>query len=222
MFYEPRRNDHGLPFNPFSACIVPRPIGWTSTISADGAVNLAPFSFFNGVGYTPPTIVICPNGPHSEGGQKDTVLNIEATGEFVINMATWPLREAVNTSGTSFARAVNEFEKAGVTPVPARLVRPPMVKESPVKLECRHLQTVRLPSYDPDYPFHAIFGEVIGVHIDDECIIEGRIDVTRTKPIGRLGYMDYVRIDNTFEMVLKEMEVLTRTDNVPTPPSPAR
>ena len=215
MFYQPRHNDHGLPFNPFSACLLPRPIGWTSTISESGVVNLAPFSFFNGVGYTPPTIVLCPNGPHSEGGQKDTVVNIEATGEFVINMATWSLRDAVNTSGTSFPRAVNEFEEAGVTPVSARLVRPPMVEESPVKLECRHLKTVRLPSYDQDYPLHAIFGEVVGVHIKDDCIVDGRVNFARLDPIGRLGYMDYVRVDNTFEMILKEMDVLTRPDAGP-------
>lgn len=213
MFYEPRKNDHGLPFNPFSACIVPRPIGWTSTINSAGDVNLAPFSFFNGVGYNPPTIVLCPNGPHSEGGQKDTVVNIRETGEFVINLATWPLREAVNTTGTSFPRDVNEFERAQLASAPSSLVRPPRVAASPINLECKHLQTVELPSYEADYPLHAIFGEVVGVHIADECIVDGRVDFGRTEPIGRLGYMDYVRVTDTFEMILKEMEVLTKPDN---------
>ena len=213
MFYEPRKDDHGLPFNPFSACIVPRPIGWTSTINTAGDVNLAPFSFFNGVGYNPPTIVLCPNGPHSEGGQKDTVVNIRETSEFVINLATWPLRGAVNTTGTSFPRDVNEFERARLASVPSHLVRPPRVAKSPINLECRHLQTVELPSYDPDYPLHAIFGEVVGVHIADDCIVDGRVSFERTEPIGRLGYMDYVRVTETFEMVLKEMEVLTKPDN---------
>jgi len=217
VFYEPRRNNHGLPFNPFSACLVPRPIGWTSTVNKAGQVNLAPFSFFNGVGYTPPTVVLCPNGPHSAGGQKDTVVNIEETGEFVINMATYPLRKAVNTSGTSFPREVNEFDRAKVTQAPSTLVRPPRVAESPINLECRHLQTVRLPSYDPAYPLHAIFGEVVGVHIADRCIVDGRVDIGRTEPIGRLGYMDYVRVTETFEMVLKEMEVLTMPRNAPDP-----
>ena len=213
MFYEPRKTDHGLPFNPFSTCIVPRPIGWTSTINSAGDVNLAPFSFFNGVGYNPPTIVLCPNGPHSEGGQKDTVVNIHETGEFVISLATWPLREAVNTTGTSSPRKVNEFEHAQLASAPSTLVPPPRVAASPINLECRHLQTVELPSYDADYPLHAIFGEVVGVHIADDCIVDGRVDFGRTEPIGRLGYMDYVRVTDTFEMILKEMEVLTKPDN---------
>lgn len=200
MFYEPRKDNHGLPFNPLSACIVPRPIGWISTISAGGVPNLAPFSFFNGVGYTPPTVVFCPNGPHSEGGQKDTVLNVEATDEFVVNIATSKLRERLNISGMSFPRAVSELEEAGLATVPSTLVRPPRVAESPIHLECRHIQTVRLPSYDPDYPLHAIFGEVVGVHIDDEVIRDGRVDVMRVQPLGRLGYMDYLVVDNIFEM----------------------
>jgi len=145
--------------------------------------------------------------------QKDTVVNIHDTGEFVINLATWPLREAVNTTGTSFPRDVNEFERAQLASAPSTLVRPPRVAASSINLECKHLQTVELPSYDAAYPLHAIFGEVVGVHIADDCIVDGRVDFGRTEPIGRLGYMDYVRVTDNFEMILKEMEILTKPDN---------
>ena len=212
MFYEPSKNDHGLPHNPFPSLIVPRPIGWITTLSKDGKVNLAPFSLFNGVGYTPPTVIVCPNGRGAGGGQKDTVINVRDTGEFVANMATWDLREQVSKTAATLPPDVNEMEVAGLTAAPCRLVKPPRVAESPINLECKHIQTVELPSYDPELPLNAIFGEVVGVHIKDEVISDGRIDVAKIRPIARLGYMDYTVVDTIFEMAIPELEALTKSD----------
>lgn len=212
MFYEPAKNDHGLPNNPFPSLIVPRPIGWITTLSKDGKVNLAPFSLFNGVGYTPPTVVVCPNGRGAGGGQKDTVVNIRDTGEFVANMATWELREQVSKTAATVPPDVNEMELAGLTPAPSRMVKPPRVAESPVALECKHIQTVELPSYDPALPLNAIFGVVVGVHIKDEVITDGRVDIAKIRPIARLGYMDYTVVDTIFEMAIPELEALTAPD----------
>lgn len=212
MFYEPSKNDHGLPHNPFPSLIVPRPIGWITSLSKDGLVNLAPFSLFNGVGYTPPTVVVCPNGKGASGGQKDTVINIRDTGEFVANMATWDLREQVSKTAATLPPEANEMEVAGLTAAPSRMVKPPRVAETPIALECKHIQTVELPSYNPAFPLNAIFGEVVGVHISDDVISDGRIDVAKIRPIARLGYMDYTVVDTIFEMAIPELEALTTPD----------
>lgn len=203
MDYEPAKGDHGLPFSPFSACVVPRPIGWVSTVSADGIPNLAPFSFFNGVGHAPPTVVFCPNGPHAEGGEKDTAVNIAATGEFVVNIATWPLREKMNLSAQTLPRAADEFAHAGLTAAPSRMVAPPRVAESPIHLECRHIRTVELPSWT-DHTLRAVFGEVVLIHIDDGVIRDGRVDMGLLQPIARLGYQDYATMGEIFAMPLPE------------------
>lgn len=207
MDYSTSRNDHGLPFSPFSACIVPRPIGWISTVSTDGVANLAPFSFFNGVGYNPPTVVVCPNGPHAEGGEKDTPVNIAATGEFVVNIATYALRDRLNVTAQSHARAVDEFETAGLTKAPSKVVRAPRVAESPINLECRLIQEVLLPS-TTDHPLRAIFGEVVHVHIADEIIVDGKVSIERLDPLARLGYQEYCRIGERFTMPLPEFQRL--------------
>src|SRR3954463_6656242 len=113
MFYEPPKDDHGLPLNPFSACIVPRPIGWVSTVDKDGRPTLAPFSFFNGVGYTPPTVMFCPNGRDLDGGLSHSLLNVEETGEFVVNIATFELRHSMNLTSRQLKRGENEFKARG-------------------------------------------------------------------------------------------------------------
>lgn len=207
MDYSPASNDHGLPFSPFSACIVPRPIGWISTVSADGVANLAPFSFFNGVGYNPPTVVVCPNGPHSEGGEKDTPVNIAATGEFVVNIATYALRDRLNVTAQSHARSVDEFEAAGLKKAPSKVVRAPRVAESPINLECRLIQVVLLPS-TTGHPLRAIFGEVVRVHIADDIIVDGKVSIERLDPLARLGYQEYCRIGERFTMPLPEFQRL--------------
>ena len=199
MFYEPK-DGHGLPHAPFKSIVVPRPIGWISSVDAQGRVNLAPYSFFNAVASAPPIILFAPGGQHREGGLKDTIANVEATGEFVCNLATFATRDAMNTTSAAAPRSVDEFELAGLTPLPARLVTPPRVKESPIHMECRHLRTLELPSDNPDQPNHVVFGEVIGIHIDERVLIDGRVDVATIAPIARLGYMDYAVVEKIFTM----------------------
>src|SRR4051794_11939845 len=123
MFYEPPKNDHGLPLNPFSACIVPRPIGWVSTVDKDRRPNLAPFSFFNGVGYTPPTVMFCPNGRDLDGGLSHSLLNVQETKEFVVNIATFDLRYSMNLTSRQLKRGENEFKLAGLTEEPSRRIQ---------------------------------------------------------------------------------------------------
>ena len=199
MFYSTDQH-HGLKHNPFNALVIPRPIGWISSISLDGRANLAPYSFFNGVAYTPPQVMFSATGGHAEGGYKDTLENIRATEEFVVNIATWPLREAMNLSSAPAPRQVDEFKLAGVTPTPSKLVRPPKVQESPVHLECRLVQIVPLPTLDSPTQNTVVFGQVLGIHIDDGIIKDGMIDYALLQPIGRLGYFDYVRINEVFSM----------------------
>lgn len=199
MFY---RTDepHGLPHNPFNAIVVPRPIGWVSTLDAEGAVNLAPYSFFNAVAYFPPQVMYASTGNHVQGGLKDSVSNIKATGEFVMNMATWPLREKVNLTSAPAPHGTDEFEVAGLTKAPSELVAPPRVAESPVHMECRLVKVVELPADDPASPNLVVFGRVVAVHIDDAVIVDGRVDIERLQPISRLGYQDYGRVTEVFSM----------------------
>ena len=199
MFYE-TKNHHGLAHNPFKSLVVPRPIGWVSSQDSAGTVNLAPYSFFNAVASEPPTVMFASNGAHSEGSLKDSVKNVQETGEFVCNLATWENREAMNATSAMVARSVDEFALSGLTPVPSNLVKPPRVKESPVHLECTYLQTVELPSDDPAHPTLVVFGHVVGIHIDDAIISDGLIDMNVFKPIARLGYFDYSVVDNVFTM----------------------
>ena len=199
MFFRPG-GDHGLASNPFNQLVVPRPIGWISSLGRDGHVNLAPFSFFNAVAYVPPQVMFATTGPHRDGGAKDSLRNIRETGEFVVNLATWALREAVNASSASAPGGIDEFELAGLTKEPARVVQPPLVAESPVHLECVLTTTVELPTPDPEDPNTAVFGEVVGIHIDDEVIVDGRVDVLKLDPIARLGYDQYTRVTDVFAM----------------------
>ena len=199
MFYE-TKDHHGLKRNPFKSLIVPRPIGWISSQDGNGVVNLAPYSFFNAVASEPPTVMFSSNGVHSEGSYKDSAKNVQETGEFVCNLATWETREAMNTTSAMVARSVDEFQLAGLTPVPSELVKAPRVKESPVHLECTYLQTVELPSNNPEQANLVVFGQVIGIHIDDSIITDGMIDMNVFKPIARLGYFDYSVVDNVFSM----------------------
>jgi flavin reductase (DIM6/NTAB) family NADH-FMN oxidoreductase RutF len=196
MFYEPAKRDHGLPHDPFKAIVTPRPIGWITTISAKGAINLAPYSFFNGVSSRPPVVMF------SSEGHKDSVTNAKETGEFVCNLATWDLREQMNATSATFPHGVNEMEKVGLQALPSRLVRPPRVAASPCALECKVTQIVRLeylPGAAPET--HVVFGQVIGVHMDDRFIKDGLLDTAAMKPIARCGYHDYSLLDETFQMV---------------------
>ena len=201
MHFDPDKDDHGLPHNPFKSCVVPRPIGWISTLSADGVANLAPFSQFQNVTYDPPIVLFCAN-QRTVGRRKDTVNNIEATGEFVWNMATYDLREAVNKTSEELPPEVDEFDVAGLTRLESIDVAPPRVAESPVHFECRHLQTVRIPGGGVMGSADIVIGRVVRIHIDDAVLTQnGRLDIPRIKPLARLGYFDYTCVEKTFEML---------------------
>ncbi len=200
MFYEVDAGYQGLPRDPFKGCIVPRPIGWVTTVDAMGRVNLAPFSFFNAVAADPPMVMYCTNGGHAEGPLKDSLHNVREVGEFVINVATWELREQVNVTSARMARSVDELELAGLTAGASRLVRPPRVAESPINLECRLHQVIELPHGAREYPNHLIIGRVVGVHIDDCVLTDGLVDIRKLAPISRLGYMEYAVVRDTFTM----------------------
>ena len=169
-------------------------------MGADGHVNLAPFSFFNAVAYVPPQVMFATTGPHRDGGMKHSLANIRETGEFVANLATWALREAVNTSSAPAPAGVDEFELAGLTKAPARLVRAPYVAESPVHLECTVTKVVELPTPDASDPNTVVFGEVVGIDIADSVIRDGRVDAIELDAIARLGYDEYTRVVDVFAM----------------------
>jgi flavin reductase (DIM6/NTAB) family NADH-FMN oxidoreductase RutF len=202
MHYDPEKNDHGLAFNPFKSCVVPRPIGWISTVSVDGVPNLAPFSQFQNLTFDPPYVMFAAN-QNTLGKRKDTVVNCEQTGEFVYNMATYELREAVNRSAAEVPPEVDEFELAGVTQAPSLRVKPSRVAESPVQFECRYHQTLRLPGQGLMGTVDVIIGRVVLVHIRDEVIgPDGRLDILKIRPLARLGYYDYTTVDSLFELVI--------------------
>ena len=199
MFYETSDNDHGLPYDPFKSCIVPRPIGWISTIDGNGVINLAPYSFFNGVSGDPPMVMFASNGrqPH---GSKDTVANCEETGEFVVNLATWSLRKNMNQTSAAVPPDVNEMELAELAMASSDLVNPPRVKDTPIHMECQHFQTIDLPCHKQDHRNAIVIGRVLGIHIDDSLLVDGKVDLSRCRPIARLGYMEYSRVDYIFTM----------------------
>lgn len=202
MFYETKNNAHGLPHDPFKSCVVPRPIGWISTMSVDGASNLAPYSQFQNLTFDPPYVMFAAN-QNTAGQRKDSVVNAEQTGEFVYNMATFDLREAVNMSAQEVPADVDEFELAGLAKEPSRLVKPYRVAKSPVQFECRYHQTLRLPGKGRMGTTDIVIGEVLGIHIKDEFILPGgKLDILKMKPLSRLGYYDYRCIESIFEMVI--------------------
>ena len=200
MFYRPGE-PHGLPHNPFNALVVPRPIGWISSLDAHGRANLAPYSFFNAVAYFPPQVIFSGTGAHAAGGLKDSIANIEATGAFVCNLATEALARAMNLTSAAAPRETDEFELAGLTKAPSAVVAPPRVAESPAQLECELVRVVELATTDPvAAPNRLVIGRVVGIHIDDAVMTDGRVDYAKLQPLARLGYMDYAPVREVFEM----------------------
>ena len=196
-FYQPAQG-HGLPHDPFNAIVGPRPIGWISTRTADGGLNLAPYSFFNAFNYTPPLIGF------ASLGRKDTLRNIEETGEFVWNLATRPLADAMNASCAAAPPEVDEFQLAGLTPHASKVVSVPRVAESPVSFECRCSQIIRLQGASgAETNSWLILGEVVGVHIARELLRDGVYDTAGSRTILRGGGpADYFEItpDQLFRM----------------------
>ena len=196
LFYEPDSRDKGiLPHDPFKAIVAPRPIGWVTTQSAAGAVNLAPYSFFNAFADMPPIIAF------SSAGYKDSVAFIEETREFVWNMPTYGLREAMNQTSAPLARGASEPDFADLAMAPSRLVAPPRVLHSPAALECKLIEVKRLADrHGTLLDYWLVLGEVVGVHLDERFISDGRVDMAAMQPIARCGYKGYVVADRVFQM----------------------
>jgi flavin reductase (DIM6/NTAB) family NADH-FMN oxidoreductase RutF len=204
MFYEPRKKGDGLSKNPFNSLVIPRPIGWISSVDSNGLVNLAPYSFFNAICYRPPTVMFASGAGSSDDGNKDTLRNVEANGEFVCNIVTWDVCEQMNKTSATLDKDIDEMALVGLTPAPSKLVTPPRVAESPVHLECKHIRSIEIPHWDDSDRYVLVLGEVIGIHIKDDLITEdGQIDVGRMRPVGRLGYNDYTEVsgDSCFTMI---------------------
>ena len=201
MYYSTEKNDHGLPFNPYKSIVVPRPIGWITTLDRNGNVNLAPYSQFNNLGYDPPYVMFSASHKVDAMTRKDTVSNIIETGEFVCNMATHDLRDAVARSAEISDPYVDELAAVGLSRAQSSLVKPPRVLESPVHLESKFHTTLILPGYTATNTTHVVVGQVVGVHIDDDAFTpDGKIDIARLRPLARMGYQDYASIDKTFEI----------------------
>jgi flavin reductase (DIM6/NTAB) family NADH-FMN oxidoreductase RutF len=195
-FYQPALG-HGLPHDPFKAIVAPRPIGWISTVDRHGCVNLAPYSFYNAFGDNPPIVGF------SSGGRKDSIRNIEDTGEFVANFVTKTIAQAMNQTSAAVPRDVNEMALSGLTPAPCRIVAAPRVAESPAALECKLLQIVHLHDLNgkPLEQYLAI-GQVVGVHIATTHLKNGLFDSVAAQPIMRTGYQnDYVEAGDAFQMI---------------------
>ncbi|MCP8893364.1 flavin reductase family protein [Shinella daejeonensis] len=195
-FYETATNAHGLAHDPFKAIVTPRPIGWIGSRAADGRLNLAPYSFFNAVSDRPKLVMF------SSSGRKDSVANIEETGVFTCSLASGNLAAAVNASSVAVPHGVDEFAIAGLTPVAGRLVDAPYVAEAFAALECRATQIMRPLDLDGRQTENwVVYGQVVGVHIRDDIVRDGRLDMAIARPLARMGYMDYCEAGDVFEMM---------------------
>lgn len=196
MFYRPA-DGHGLPHNPFNAIVTPRPIGWISTRNGEGRDNLAPYSFFNAVAYTPPQVMFSSTSAKPDrDGTKDSVANIRETGVFCVNIVSYALRDAMNVTSGGYEREIDEFARAGLEKLPCETIDCARVATAPAHLECRLTQIVTLRG-ETNF---TVFGEVTGVHIDDGHLVDGMLDVTRFQPLARLGYRDYARVTELFSL----------------------
>ncbi|WP_210530228.1 flavin reductase family protein [Rubellimicrobium arenae] len=197
MFYRPA-DGHGLPHNPFYAVVSPRPIAWISTRDLSGMDNLAPYSFFNAVASEPPQVVFgSSDSKEDRDGTKDSLGNIRETGVFCINVVEFAARDAMNASSAALPRDVDEFAQAGVEKAACETIPCCRVAQAPASIECRLTRIVRLAG-EANY---AVFGVVTGMHLRDDCIVDGRFDVTRYQPLARLGYRDYAVVREVFEMI---------------------
>jgi flavin reductase (DIM6/NTAB) family NADH-FMN oxidoreductase RutF len=200
MHYAPGREACPLPYSPFKACTVPRPIGWLSTISRAGTANLAPYSQWQNLTFDPPMVMFAAN-QYSDGRRKHTVINAEETGWFVWNMCTFDLRDAMNITAMEWPDGTDEFEKAGLTKAPCIDAPGPRVAQSPAHFECKYLSTHRLRGNSGHGWVDVVYGEVMRIHVDDAMVTpQGKLDYARIKPLARMGYYDYAAISDTFEM----------------------
>ncbi|MEM7519881.1 MAG: flavin reductase family protein [Pseudomonadota bacterium] len=197
MFYRPA-DGHPLPHNPFNAIVTPRPIGWISSRDAQGRDNLAPYSFFNAVAYVPPQVMFASTGTKEDvDGTKDSVANIRETGVFCINVVEYAARDAMNASSQTLAHGADEFAHAGLEKLECSEIACARVSGTPAALECRMSQIIKLEGQSN----FVVFGEVVGVHLRDDCVVDGRFDITRYAPLSRMGYRDYTQVTEVFELM---------------------
>ncbi len=196
MFYRPE-DGHGLPHNPFNAVITPRPIGWISTRGADGHDNLAPYSFFNGIAYEPPQVMFsCTSGKADRNGVKDSVAQIAETNVFAVNIVEATMADAMNVSSGAWGKDVDEFDQAELTKGACETIDCAFVDGAPAVLECKLTQFVKLPGEANTL----VLGEVTGVRLRDDCIVNGKFDVITCQPLARLGYRDYTKVTELFSL----------------------
>lgn len=196
MFYQPK-DGHGLPHNPFKAIVTPRPIAWVSTQNSAGVRNLAPYSFFNALADNPPQVMFASNGGKPDQAEgKDSLANVRETGVFCVNIVSEALRDAMNITSAGLGKDEDEFTAAGLEAVACDTIACPRVVGAPASLECEVTQIVPLKGENSVM----VIGEVTGVHLRDDCIVDGIFDVTTYRPLSRLGYMDYAVVDNTFTL----------------------
>ena len=195
MFYRPG-DGHGLPHDPFNAIVTPRPIGWISTRGRLGD-NLAPYSFFNAVAYVPPQVMFASTAAKADrDGTKDSVAQIRESGAFCVNVVASAARDAMNASSAAHPAGTDEFATAGIAKAECETIPCPRVADAPAALECRLTRIVRLPGAAN----LVVFGEVTGVHMRDDCLVDGLFDVTRFGPLSRLGYRDYAVVADPFAL----------------------
>ncbi|MEM7642443.1 MAG: flavin reductase family protein [Pseudomonadota bacterium] len=195
MFYRPE-DGHGLPHNPFNAIVSPRPIGWIATRGAMGD-NLAPYSFFNAVAYVPPQVMFASTSAKTDRGDtKDSVAQIRETGVFCVNIVATDMKDVMNASSAALGAGTDEFRVSGAKKVECKTIDCPRVADAPASLECKLTQIVTLPGEAN----HVVFGEVTGMHLRDDCVVDGRFDVTTFHPLARMGYRDYTSVREVFEL----------------------
>lgn len=198
MLIEPEKSTPRDVYRVLIACITPRPIAWVSTISPKGTPNLAPFSFFNGVGANPPTVLFCPVN-HRDGSKKDSLVNVAATKEFVVNVVPFALARPMNDTSAELPYEVNEFETAGLTAVPSLKVKPPRVKDSPLHIECVLHQIVTVG--EGALGANIVIGRIVCIEVADHVLgADGQIDPRKLDTIGRMGGQMYARTTDLFEL----------------------
>ena len=209
MHYDAIENNHGLAHDPFKALIAPRPIGWIGSISKDGIYNLAPYSFFNAISDQPHYVMF------SSKNIKDSVRNVQETGEFTCSLSTWDTRDGMNVSSAPVPADVDEFPISNLTAAASKFVKPPRVKESPAAIECRYWKTIELPDVAPgsDQGHFLVIGQVVGIYIDEAYISDGIVDTGAMRPLARLGYMDYAVVTPETVLTINRPE-MTETGEI--------
>jgi len=199
MIIDPKNQPFRDNYKLMIGSILPRPIAFVSTISKNGINNLAAYSFFNGITSNPPSICFAPTRKSSDGSKKDTLINIEETNEFVVNIVTEDIVEPMNDTAPEFPPQVSEFEEVGLTPIESKIVKAPLVKESPINMECKLLQVVEVGPAEPGGGF-LVIGEIVLFHIKDELLENGRIDTGLLRPVGRLAGTEYTTLGKRFSL----------------------